>query len=95
MEEILIEEFYPTAVNSQITDGVTQSNVQVVGISPAEATSNLCIVTGQALGNAAHSATSELQQTWITAQAATAQGVSTLFALGTASAGVATRGVLT
>ncbi|WP_179139439.1 RebB family R body protein, partial [Azospirillum brasilense] len=31
---------FPTAVNSQITDSVAQSNVQVVGSSPAIAMGN-------------------------------------------------------
>ena len=28
---------FPTAVNSQITDAVTQSNLEVLGVSPAQA----------------------------------------------------------
>lgn len=32
---------FPTAVNNQITDSVTQTNVKVVGESPAEALGNI------------------------------------------------------
>ncbi|WP_204334085.1 RebB family R body protein, partial [Klebsiella pneumoniae] len=32
---------FPTAVNDQITDSVTQANVQVLGASPAIAMGNL------------------------------------------------------
>ncbi|MEM7244839.1 MAG: RebB family R body protein [Acidobacteriota bacterium] len=82
---------FPTSVNNQITDSVTQANLKNLGDSPAIATSNLFIATSQALANAAHSATSHLAQTWVTAQAATTQGVSTLYTVDTASAGTASR----
>ena len=48
---------YPTAVNNQITDSVTQANVKVLGDAPAMALSMLYQATAQALGNAAHNAT--------------------------------------
>ncbi|HAA22721.1 MAG TPA: glycerol-3-phosphate dehydrogenase [Cytophagales bacterium] len=82
---------FPTAVNSQITDSVTQANVQVLGDAPAVAMGNLYQATAQALANAAHNATTSQQQTNITAQAATTMGVATLYAIDTASAGVATQ----
>ncbi len=85
---------FPTAVNSQITDAVTQANVKVVGDTPAVSVGNLFIATGQALSNAAHIATNNMQQTWVTAQAATTQGVTALLSLDTATAGVATKGIL-
>ena len=81
---------FPTAVNSQITDSVTQSNTKVVGDSPAVSLGNLFIATSQALSNSAHNATSHQQQTGLTAQAATTQGVTTLYSVDTASTGVAT-----
>ena len=84
----------PTAVNSQITDSVTQANVKVLGDSPAMALSNLYQATAQALSNAAHNATTSQQQTNITAQAATTAGIAMLYALDTASAGMATNKVL-
>lgn len=82
---------YPTAVNSQITDSVTQANTKVLGDSPAMAMGNLMIATSQALSNAAHNATTNQQQTTVTAQAATTQGVSTLYSVDTAATGKATQ----
>lgn len=81
---------FPTAVNSQITDSVTQANTKVLGDAPAVAMGNLFQATAQALSNAAHNATTSQQQSNITAQAATTQGVATLYAIDTASTGVAT-----
>ena len=81
-------------VNSQITDSVTQANVQVLGAAPAQSMGNLFQATSQALSNAAHNATSAQQQAAITAQAATTMGVATLFSLDTASTGKATSQIL-
>ncbi len=85
---------YPTAVNSQITDSVTQANVEVLGSAPATAMGNLFQATSQALSNAAHNATTSQQQTNITAQAATTMGVATLYSIDTASTGMATKSIL-
>ncbi|MBU1002278.1 MAG: RebB family R body protein [Proteobacteria bacterium] len=85
---------YPTAVNSQITDAITQANVKVLGDAPAMAMGNLYQATAQALGNAAHNATTAQQQTNVTAQAATTQGVALLYSLDTATTGVATEKIL-
>jgi Killing trait. len=85
---------FPTAVNSQITDSVTQSNVQVIGSSPAIAMGNLYQATAQALANAAHNATMAQQQMYVTAQAATTQGVALLYSLDTAATGAATSKLL-
>jgi 4-hydroxyphenylpyruvate dioxygenase-like putative hemolysin len=85
---------FPTAVNSQITDSVTQANVQVLGTSPAIAMGNLYQAIAQALANAAHNATMAQQQMYVTAQAATTMGVSLLYSLDTATTGVATKKLL-
>ncbi len=85
---------YPTAVNSQITDAVTQANVKVLGDAPAIALGNLYQATAQALANAAHNATTAQQQSAITAQAATTMGVATLYSIDTASTGIATTKIL-
>lgn len=85
---------FPTAVNSQITDSVTQSNVEVLGEAPAVAMGNLYQATSQALANAAHNATNAQQQTNVTAQAATTMGVATLYAIDTAATGIATEDIL-
>ena len=85
---------FPTAVNSQITDSVTQANVQVLGDAPAIALGNLYQATAQALANAAHNATVAQQQNNITAQAATTAGVAMLYSIDTASVGKATASLL-
>lgn len=85
---------FPTAVNNQITDSVTQANLEVLGVAPAMALANLYQATAQALSNAAHNATTSQQQNGITAQAATVMGVTTLYSIDTASTGEATAAIL-
>jgi hypothetical protein len=82
---------YPTSVNDQITDSVTQANTKVLGDAPAIAMGNLFQATAQALANAAHNAASSQQQSNITAQAATTMGVTTLYSIDTASDAVGTK----
>lgn len=81
---------FPTSVNPQITDAVRQVNTSVLGDAPAVALGDLFIATSQALSNAAHNATNNQQQSYVTMQAATTQAVSTLLSLDTASTGRAT-----
>lgn len=81
---------FPTAINSQITDSITQANTKVLGDAPAVAVGNLMVTTSQALSNAAHNATNNQQQSYVTMQASTSQGVATLLSVDTASAGIAT-----
>ncbi|ATF87734.1 MULTISPECIES: RebB family R body protein [Burkholderia] len=81
---------FPTAVNTQITDAVTQADTEVLGDAPAVAMGNLFVATAQALSNAAHNATNAQQQQNITAQAATVMGVATLYSVDTATTGEAT-----
>ena len=69
---------FPTAVNSQITDAVTQANVNVLGDAPAMAMGNLFQATAQALSLAAHNATSAQQQAAVLAQAVTTRCVTAL-----------------
>ena len=85
---------FPTAVNDQITDSVTQANVKVLGDAPAMSMGNLFQATSQALSHAAHNATSAQQQMAVTAQAATTMGVTTLYSIDTATVGVATKTIL-
>jgi hypothetical protein len=85
---------FPTAVNSQITDSVTHDNTKVVGDAPAVATANVMVVTSQALSNAAHNATNNQSQSYVTMQATTTQGVATLLAIDPASTAVSTSEVL-
>jgi len=87
-------ERFPTAVNDQITDAVTQVNTKVLGDEPAVALGNLMQATSQALSNAAHNATTGQASDTETAQAATTQGVETLYSIDTASTAVATSEIL-
>jgi hypothetical protein len=84
---------FPTAVNSQITDSVTQANLQVLGIAPAVAMGSLFQATAQALANAAHNATHAQQQMYVMAQAATTTGVALLYSLGSASDAKASKSI--
>jgi len=74
---------FPTSVNDQITDSVTQANVTVLGDAPAVALGNLFVATAQAMSNAAHNATNAQQQSYVTSQAATTMGVAMLDSLDT------------
>ncbi|MYM34070.1 glycerol-3-phosphate dehydrogenase [Duganella sp. FT50W] len=85
---------FPTSVNNQITDSVSQVNTKVLGDAPAVAMGNLFLATSQALSNAAHNATNNQQQSYVTMQTSTTQGVATMLSIDTASAGVATGQVL-
>lgn len=85
---------FPTAVNSQITDAVTQANVQNLAVAPAVALGNLYQATAQALANAAHNATMAQQQNNITAQATTTAGIAMLYAIDTATTSKATADIL-
>ena len=82
---------YPTAVNSQITDSVSQVNTKVLGDAPAVAMGNFFVATGQALSNAAHNATFNQQQASLISQTTMTQGVSTLYSVDTASTGSGTK----
>jgi hypothetical protein len=85
---------FPTAINSQITDSITQVNTKVLGDAPAVAMGNLFVATSQALSNAAHNATNNQQQSYVTMQASTTQGISTLLTIDTASTGEASGRIL-
>lgn len=78
------------SVNPQITDSITEVNTKVLGDAPAMAMGSLFQATAQALANAAHNATSSQQQSYITAQASTVQGVMLLYSIDAASSGLAT-----
>jgi hypothetical protein len=72
----------PTAVNGQITDAVTQTNVSVLGDSPALSLGNLYQVSAHAAGMAMQNAVAFQQQMNITAQAATTVAVTILLGPG-------------
>jgi len=76
-----------TALNSQITDAVTQANVKTLGDSPALSLSNLYQMVSQSLGLAAQNAVMAQQQSNIIHQASTTQGVNLIYAVDTAAVG--------
>ncbi len=80
---------FPTSVNNQITDSVTQANTIALGDAPAMATGNLLIATSQALANAAHNATANQQLATTNQQATTTMGIANIYSLSTASTGEA------
>ena len=69
---------FPTAVNDQITDSVTQSDVSVVGCAPATAMGNVYQSTAHALGLAMQNAVANQQQSNTVASAAVSSGVASL-----------------
>lgn len=69
---------FPTTVNSQITDSVTQANVQVVGDAPAIAMGNVFQAAAQALASAAQNAANAQQQNFALAEAVTTRCVHVL-----------------
>lgn len=70
---------FPTAVNSQITDAVTQINTQVLGVTPATAVGNYLQGIAVSLTHAGHNAVAGQQQAQILAQAATSAGVNLIY----------------
>lgn len=70
---------YPTAVNSQITDAVTQANVKVVAEAPALALGNVYQAAAHSLGILFENASAAQQNQSVLAQAATTQGVIALY----------------
>ncbi len=80
----------PTAVNGQITDAVTQSNVKVLGDAPAMAMGAIYQALAHSTGILYENATSSQQQLQIAAQAATNQGVIQIYSVDTMAGAVAT-----
>ncbi|KFF19195.1 MULTISPECIES: RebB family R body protein [Chryseobacterium] len=70
-------------VNEQITDAVTQSNVKVVGESPAMALSNVYQTAAHSTGIMFENAVNTQNQQNIVTQAATTQGVTQIYSLDT------------
>jgi len=69
---------FPTSVNSQITDAVTQANVKVLGDAPAQALGSLYQSVAHAAGLAAQNAVSNQQNAAQLALAVTTKCVNTL-----------------
>jgi hypothetical protein len=81
---------FPTAVNDQVTDAVTQSNVKVLGDAPAFAMGAIYQSLAHSTGILYQNATSAQQQLAISAQAATNQGVIQIYSVDTMAGAVAT-----
>ena len=69
---------YPTSVNDQITDSVTQSNVKVLGEAPAMAMGSLYQAMAHSMGILFENAVSAQQQGFVVSEAATTEDVSKL-----------------
>jgi hypothetical protein len=69
---------FPTAVNSQITDAVTQSNVHVLGDAPAMAMGSLYQTAAAAAGHAIQNAVTNQQNMNVLAEAVTTALVKSL-----------------
>lgn len=74
-----------STVNPQITDAVTQTNVQVLGDAPAVAMGNLFQASAQATALSMQNAVSAQQQLNTLAQAVSAQAINQLFAASAAA----------
>lgn len=74
---------FPTAVNNQITDAVTQSNVKVIGEVPAMAMGTIYQSIAHATGILFQNAAAAQQQQNTLGQAATTQGVMQVYSLDT------------
>lgn len=76
---------FPTAVNSQITDSVTQAHVQVTGAAPTQALGMLYQLLAHAAALSAQNAVTNQQHANTLASAVTTRCVSTLLASGTSA----------
>lgn len=81
---------FPTAVNDQITDSITQSNIKVVGESPAFAMSSIYQSLAHSTGILFENAVAAQQQQNTLALAAANQGVMQIYSLDTTAAAGAT-----
>ncbi|MBB4125847.1 hypothetical protein GGR77_001118 [Xanthomonas translucens] len=84
---------FPTAVNDQITDAVTQSNVKVIGEAPAFAMASIYQSMAHSTGILFENAVSAQQQQNTLAQAAANQGVMQIYSLDTSADAGATEKV--
>jgi hypothetical protein len=78
---------FPTAVNDQITDAVTQTNVKVLAEAPAMAMGSIYQSIAHATGILFENAVYAQQQQNVIAQAATTQGVMHIYSIDTTAAG--------
>jgi hypothetical protein len=83
-----------TALNSMVTDSVTQAGTEVPSLAPANAGGNYYQGNSQALGLAALNATNAQQQNTINLQASTPVGITTLYSINTATDSPGTSDIL-
>ncbi|MGQ5522753.1 RebB family R body protein [Chitinimonas sp. PSY-7] len=84
---------FPTSVNNQITDAVTQSNVKVLGEAPAMAMGSIYQTMAHSTGILFENAVSAQQQQNTLAQAASNQGVMQIYSMNTMAGAAATEKV--
>jgi len=84
---------FPTAVNSQITDAVTQTNVKVLAEAPAMAMGSIYQSMAHSTGILFENAVSAQQQQNTLTQASTNQGVMQIYSMGTMADAAATEKV--
>jgi len=84
---------YPTSVNNQITDAVTQSNVKVVAEAPAMAMGAIYQALGHSTGILFENAVAAQQQQNSLSLAAANQGVMQIYALDTTAGAAASEKV--
>jgi hypothetical protein len=83
----------PTAVNDQITDAVTQSNVKVVGEAPAMAMGSIYQAMAHSTGIQYQNAVAQQQQQNTLSQEAANMGVMQIYSVDTAASAAATEKV--
>lgn len=81
---------FPTAVNDQITDAVTQSNIKVIGEAPAFAMGSIYQSLAHSTGILFENAVAAQQQQNVLSQAAANQGVMQIYSVDTVAAAGAT-----
>lgn len=81
----------PSTVNPQITDAVTETNVEVVAEAPAFALASIYQTLAHSTGILMENAVNQQAQTQIVAQAATTQGVMQIYSVDTEAAAVAVK----
>ena len=79
----------PTALNDQITDSVTQTNVKVVAEAPATALASLYQSLAHSTSILFESSVNAFQQAAIAGQAATNQGVIQIYSISSMAGAVA------
>ena len=84
---------YPTPVNGQITDAVTQQSVSLIAAAPAMAMGAVYQSSAHSIGILYQNAVLAQRQNAICAQAATNQGVMQLYSVPTMASAVATQNV--